>query len=302
MLKRKLLSAGLICGSFVFMAASSNSKSYFILYDDSTKVSCKAGHDSVSIITHAFDANGLCICLPNIETGELDDAPRIQLNANAVKFVQDHMKKNSISLDKIREKNGAKYFTLIDNIFTQHGLPVELKYLAVIESQLNTHAKSRVGARGMWQFMPSTARLVGLKVKGKYDERLYAFKSTVAAAKYLKYLHRLFDDWLLTIAAYNAGPGYVYAAIKKSGSRNFWALQQFLPLETRNHVKKFISTHYYYEGHGGVTTLTKSETQAHISAVASWVQKQKDMEEFEALVKSVTAVNMETETIKLSQE
>src|SRR5688572_8758994 len=123
MLKRKLLSAGLICASFVFMAASSNSKSYFI-YDDSTKVSCKAGHDSVSTITHAFDANGLCICLPEIETGELDDAPRIQLNANAVKFVQDHMKKNSFTLDKIRETKGAKYFTLIDNVFTQHGIPV----------------------------------------------------------------------------------------------------------------------------------------------------------------------------------
>ena len=124
--------------------------------------------------------------------------------------------------------------------------------------------------------MPATARQFGLKINGKNDERKHSYKSTVAAARCLNYLHGIFDDWLLTLAAYNSGPGTVLSAIKKSGSRNFWVLQKYLPLETRNHVKKFIALHYYFEGHGSLATLTKSETKAHISAVATFVEKQKE--------------------------
>ena len=107
----------------------------------------------------------------------------------------------------------------------------------------------------------------------KYDERTHFYKSTVAAAKYLRDLHRLFDDWLLVIAAYNCGPGPVYKAIKKSGSRNFWKLQHFLPAETRDHVKKFISTHYYYEGKGSIATLTKAEAETHRKKMFAFAEK-----------------------------
>ena len=148
----------------------------------------------------------------------------------------------------------------------------------------------------MWQFMPSTARNFGLRVKGKTDERTYAYKSTVAAAKYLSYLHELFDDWLLTIAAYNSGPGYVYNAIKKSGSRNFWVLQRFLPLETRNHVKKFISTHYFFEGHGSLATMTKAETNAHISAVEAYIAKQKEIIKPAVVTDTLSIVATQVET------
>lgn len=296
MLKRKLHKAALIVGSFVFMAASSDTTARTSRSDHSA--SFRAIHDSLSVLTHTFDAEGYCICTPVDATRILDNAPRIVLNRNVTQFVNDHHKRNATSLDKIKADREAR-FTLIDSVFTKHMLPVELKYLAVIESKLDTRAVSRVGAKGMWQFMPSTARLCGLTVKGKYDERLYAYKSTVAAAKYLAYLYRLFDDWLLTIAAYNSGPGYVYAAIKKSGSRNFWVLQRFLPLETRNHVKKYISVHYYYEGHGGMTTLTKSERLDHINAVALFIEKQKAKEEDETTVDSTS---ISTETVKLSQE
>jgi membrane-bound lytic murein transglycosylase D len=109
--------------------------------------------------------------------------------------------------------------------------------------------------------MPETAKLLGLKVSTKYDERTNYRKSTKAAAIYLKDLHREFGDWLLVLAAYNCGPGPVHSAIKTSGSRNFWKLQNYLPAESRGHVKKFIATHYYFEGQGGVTTLTKAELQ-----------------------------------------
>lgn len=277
MLKRRLLKAGLVTTGFVLIAGSSGSKPIPHHPGDSSVV-CPAGTpDSSFVTTHIFDAEGLCTCLPELSMEELAAAPRVQLNAQAKKFVTEHLKKNTPGLEKIRTKS-KRYFTLIDSVFTSYGLPVELKYLAVIESKLNTYAMSRVGARGLWQFMPVTAKRFGLKIKGKYDERILAYKSTVAAAKYLSYLHGLFDDWLLAVAAYNSGPGYIYAAIRKSGSRNFWKLQGFLPLETRNHVKKFISIHYFFEGRGGETTLTKHETQAHIKAVSEYIARQKEKE------------------------
>jgi membrane-bound lytic murein transglycosylase D len=150
-----------------------------------------------------------------------------------------------------------------------------LKYLAVIESRLKSKAVSGAGAAGPWQLMPITARDLGLKVTRTRDERLDYSKSTHAAAKYLKYLYGQFQDWLLVIAAYNGGPGYVYNAIKKSRSRNFWDLQYLLPEETRNHVKKFISTHYMFEGQGGITTLTKSEATEQIGALAGYLSNRK---------------------------
>ncbi|HVG13311.1 MAG TPA: lytic transglycosylase domain-containing protein, partial [Chitinophagaceae bacterium] len=114
---------------------------------------------------------------------------------------------------------------------------------------------------GPWQFMAGTARGVGLKVNSRVDERTDIHKSTHAAARYLTELFGTYKDWLLVIAAYNCGPGVVNSAIRKSGSRNFWNLQYFLPAESRNHVKKFIATHYIMEGDGGVTTLTKKEAE-----------------------------------------
>jgi membrane-bound lytic murein transglycosylase D len=176
-----------------------------------------------------------------------------QVNPYAESYMQDYLKAHSKSL--LRMKGwGQTYFNLIDNILMQYGLPKELKYLAVIESNLSPGATSWVGAGGPWQFMPYTARDYGLVVNGFTDERRDYYKSTHAAARYLLTLYKQTKDWLLVIAAYNGGPGRVFSAIKRSGSRNFWALQYFLPQESRNHVKKFIATHYIMEGSGGVTT------------------------------------------------
>jgi membrane-bound lytic murein transglycosylase D len=181
-----------------------------------------------------------------------------RLNPRAVSFVSDYMEKNSKEL--LDMKNwGRPYFNIMDAILTAHNLPKELKYLAVIESQLHTNAVSWVGAVGPWQLMPETARLLGLKVSRKTDERTNYIKSTHAASKYLNELYNIFGDWLLVIAAYNGGPGHVLKAMRKSGSSNFWDLQYYLPVETRLHVKKFIGTHYIFEGQGGITTLTKKE-------------------------------------------
>lgn len=181
-----------------------------------------------------------------------------RLNPMAISFVQDYMEKNSANLNKMKDW-GRPYFDIMNNILAQHGLPTELKYLSVIESALKSYAVSWAGAVGPWQFMPATARTLGLRVNRSVDERKDFQKSTHAAARYLTDLFGIYNDWLLVIAAYNCGPGVVNSAIRKSGSRNFWKLQYHLPAESRNHVKKFIATHYIMEGEGGVTTVTKTE-------------------------------------------
>ncbi len=189
---------------------------------------------------------------------QADNGLNIKLNPKAVSFVQDYVKKEGSDLNKMKNW-GRPYFDVMDNILTRYGLPIELKYLSVIESELKSYAVSWAGAVGPWQFMPATARLMGLKVSRYTDERTDFHKSTHAAARYLNDLFRIYGDWLLVIAAYNGGPGRVDAAIRKSGSRNFWNLEYYLPKESRNHVKKFIATHYIMEGDGSVTTLTKKE-------------------------------------------
>jgi membrane-bound lytic murein transglycosylase D len=164
-----------------------------------------------------------------------------------MKFVHAYIKNNDECLVNVKERSEGP-FSIIDSVLRHYGLPLELKYLAVIESELKPTALSRVGAKGPWQLMPGTAHELGLKVNRRSDERINFYKSTRAAAKYLRDLHREFGDWLLVLAAYNGGPRPVYKAIHKAHSRNFWALQNYLPAESRMHVKKFIATAYYFEG------------------------------------------------------
>ncbi len=169
-----------------------------------------------------------------------------QVNPHAETYMQDYLQAHGKSLEKMKA-TALPYFNLIDGILVRYGLPKELKYLAVIESDLKSNALSIAGARGPWQFMSYTAKGYGLRVNENVDDRIDYDKSTNAAAKYLLSLYKDFKDWLLVIAAYNGGPGRVYTAIRKSGSRNFWKLQYYLPEESRNHVKKFIATHYVME-------------------------------------------------------
>ncbi len=169
-----------------------------------------------------------------------------QVNPYAENYMQDYLQAHGKYLRQLK-LTSMSYFNYIDGILSQYGLPKELKYLAVIESNLKTNALSIAGARGPWQFMSYTARDYGLQVNQYVDDRTDYYKSTNAAARYLLALYKDLKDWLLVIAAYNGGPGRVYSAIKKSGSRNFWNLQYYLPEESRNHVKKFIATHYIME-------------------------------------------------------
>jgi membrane-bound lytic murein transglycosylase D len=208
----------------------------------------------------------------------ITNVPAIGLNKKAVLYVKTYLKENNSTLVMVKNKS-AYYFTIIDSVFTKYDLPVQLKYMAVVESNLKTSARSHVGAAGLWQLMPATARIFGLRTTKKHDERFHVYKSTIAAARYMKDLYTEFDDWLLAIAAYNAGPGRVHYAIRQSGSHNFWRLQYFLPAETRNYVKRFIGVHYYFEGQGSVTTLTKTEAQQYKKTVAEFIAKNSETNE-----------------------
>jgi membrane-bound lytic murein transglycosylase D len=170
----------------------------------------------------------------------------IEMHPKATSFVQSYIEKEGPGLRKM--KTWAKpYFNLYDEILTANGVPVELKYLSVIESHLSSQVVSWAGAAGPWQIMPEEATRLGLKLLPN-DERMDYQKSTQAAATILRELYQKFGDWLLVVAAYNGGAGRLSKAIEKKKTKDFWALQYELPLETRNHVKKFIATHAIFEG------------------------------------------------------
>ena len=140
---------------------------------------------------------------------------------------------------------GEYYFPMFEEALDRHGLPLELKYLPVIESALNPIAVSRVGATGLWQFMLRTGKSYGLEVNSLVDERRDPYKSTEAAVKYLKDLYTIYGDWNLVIAAYNCGPGNVNKAIARSGGkRDYWEIYYRLPKETRGYVPAFIAANY----------------------------------------------------------
>ena len=182
-----------------------------------------------------------------------------KLNPMGVTFIQNFIGRNKKGF--IAMKEWAKpYLEMMDDVLSQHGIPKEMKYLAVIESGLKFNAISWAGACGPWAFMPAAAQQYGLSIRKGKDERLDYIKSTHAAARLLTDLYTKYGDWLLVLAAYNGGPGNVDKAIRKSGgSKDFWTLQYNLPIESMNHVKKFIGTHYIFEGTGGITTVTKNE-------------------------------------------
>ncbi len=157
------------------------------------------------------------------------------------------------------------YMPIFEQALERHGVPLELRYLPVIESAMNPDAVSRVGATGLWQFMLPTARGLGLEISTLVDERRDPYASSEAAAQYLKQLYNMYNDWSLAIAAYNCGPGNVNKALRRAGMENkpdkdFWSIYYFLPQETRGYVPAFIAANYvmtYYNQHGISPALAK---------------------------------------------
>ncbi|MBX2947808.1 MAG: LysM peptidoglycan-binding domain-containing protein [Crocinitomicaceae bacterium] len=142
------------------------------------------------------------------------------------------------------------YFDMYEAKLAEHGLPLELKYLSVIESGLRPQVKSRAGALGLWQFMYGTGKMFGLKDNSYIDERMDPEKATEAACRYLKQLYNIYGDWNLALAAYNAGPGNVNKAIRRSGNKTtYWEVRPFLPKETQGYVPNFIAAAYLLTYH-----------------------------------------------------
>lgn len=137
------------------------------------------------------------------------------------------------------------YFPIFEQVLSTNNLPLELKFLPIIESALNPSIVSRMGAAGLWQFMIGTGRMYGLEINSLVDERLDPVKATLVAAQYLKDLYAIYGDWHLVIAAYNCGPGNVNKAIRRAGGkRDYWAIYPYLPAETKGYVPIFIAANY----------------------------------------------------------
>ncbi len=159
------------------------------------------------------------------------------------------------------------YGRFFEEELLKEGMPIELEYLPVIESAINPNAVSRAGAVGLWQFMPATAKGLGMEVNSLVDERRDPRLSSRNAARYLKQLHDIYDDWSLAIAAYNCGPGNVNKALRRAGADNgvkkdFWEIYPYLPAETRGYVPAFIAANYvmnYYRNHGITPTIVKRQ-------------------------------------------
>jgi len=136
------------------------------------------------------------------------------------------------------------YFPLFESKLDEYDLPLEFKYLAIVESALKPHARSRSAATGLWQFMYATGKIYDLKVTSYIDERSDPLQSTIAACEYFTFLYKMFNDWELVLAAYNGGPGYVSRAMRKSGAKDYWSVRPYLRKETQNYVPKFIAVNY----------------------------------------------------------
>lgn len=176
------------------------------------------------------------------------------------------------------------YFPIYEEILDKHDMPLELKYLSIIESGLNPYAHSRAGAVGPWQFMPATGRIFDLDVNYRIDERRSIEKSTNAACSYLRQMYDMFGDWQVALASYNCGPGNVRKAIRYSGRTDFWGMYPYLPRETRNYVPKFIAMAYimnYYE-HYGITPAPINDYEYCIDQVYC-----KEGMEFEAIAEQL---------------
>lgn len=171
----------------------------------------------------------------------------VEYNRSLESVIKGFLKNRKNHLERLMALS-EYYFPMFESELDNHDIPLEIKYLAIVESALKPRAKSRVGATGLWQFMFATGKMYGLNVSSYVDERSDPIKSTEAASKYLARLYKIFGDWDLALAAYNSGPGNVSKAIRRSGgSKNYWNIRSNLPRETAGYLPAFLATMYIFE-------------------------------------------------------
>lgn len=169
-------------------------------------------------------------------------------NKDVKKYVKKYVGKDRVGTELLLGRQTI-YFPIINQYIEELNLPKELKNVPIIESSLIPTAQSKVGARGLWQFMPATARMYGLEINDYVDERCDPVKSTIAGLSYLKDLHKRYGDWKMALASYNCGPGRVNKAMRKSGKSHFEGIKKFLPKETQEYVSKFMARAYVTENY-----------------------------------------------------
>lgn len=173
----------------------------------------------------------------------------IEYNQGLENIIKSFLKNRKRSFERLMAIS-EYYFPLFEEALDKYNVPLEIKYLAVVESALNPKAVSRVGATGLWQFMYQTGKQYGLKIDSYIDERSDPLKASEAAAQYMKNMYAIFGDWDLVLASYNSGPGNVAKAIRRSGGQqNYWNIRKNLPKETQAYVPAFLATMYIYEYH-----------------------------------------------------
>ncbi|MAZ71998.1 MAG: lytic transglycosylase, partial [Flavobacteriaceae bacterium] len=171
----------------------------------------------------------------------------VEYNPSLESVIKGYLKNRRRTLGRLMALSDY-YFPMFEEVLDRHGLPLEMKYLAIVESALEPRATSRVGAQGLWQFMFSTGKMFGLDVNSYVDERSDPIMATEAASKYLKSLEKSLGDWDLALAAYNSGPGNVAKALRRAnGHTNYWNIRRYLPRETAGYVPAFLATMYIFE-------------------------------------------------------
>ncbi len=171
----------------------------------------------------------------------------VEYNTSLESVIKGYLKNRRTTLARLMALSDY-YFPMFEEALDKHGLPLEMKYLAIVESALEPRATSRVGAQGLWQFMFSTGKMFGLDVNSYVDERSDPIMATEAACQYLKSLEKSLGDWDLALAAYNSGPGNVAKALRRAnGQTNYWNIRQYLPRETAGYVPAFLATMYIFE-------------------------------------------------------
>ena len=204
-------------------------------YEEQAKHETNVLHVDDSIIKHRL--------------AELNKTTPLDLDYNPIvkSYINTYLYKRANQMERMMGL-AEYYYPMFEEVLDRYDIPLELKHLAIVESALNPRAKSPVGASGLWQFMYPTGKQYGLNVSSYVDERRDPYLETVAAARFMRDLYRMFGDWNLVLAAYNSGPGNVKKAIRRSGGhRNFWYIRPYLPRETRGYVPAFIAVNYSME-------------------------------------------------------
>ncbi len=198
----------------------------------------------------------------------------IEYNQGLENIIKSFLKNRKKSFERLMGTS-EYYFPLFEEALAKQNVPLEIKYLAIVESALNPKAVSKMGATGLWQFMYQTGKQYGLKIDSYVDERSDPLKASEAAAQYMTNMYKIFGDWDLVLASYNSGPGNVAKAIRRSGGQqNYWNIRKNLPKETQGYVPAFLATMYIYEYHKEHGIVPNRAAVKHFATDTIMIKKQ----------------------------